>query len=599
MAAIRERTIRQALASCCVTALLVACGGGDGSEPSPPPSAGGPGTTPPPPPPPSPPPPPVNQGPQRTGAPWVDPNAIVGHPLDYDATQNFFDPEGDPLTYRVIIMPAGPSGEWKGLRVSGHRIVGVPTERAQGTVRLDIDDGRGGQLVWFLILDIRPNSVPQAVRPNADRLVAVGTDIDQEVNPGQSVFTDADGDPLTYRVILTPAPLGLRVEGTRVVGTLSANGAVFVRLLADDGFGGIGEDIFAIAAPFAETRTPNLPAPSFVYDDAQLVMPQIAVSSREVFAPLWDTTPDDNSTTNAGATLGRVLFYDRRLSVTNLASCGSCHKQQHGFATPERFTVGHQGELSRRNVMGLTAVRYNFKNLYFGDERAFTLEQLIRLPIEDPTELGISMSLLVEKLAATDFYPPLFQAAFGTPEVTGERISRALAQFLRSMIAFDTKFDRAFHHLPGEPPTDATAVLTPQELRGAEIFNGSAGRCRFCHAMGAQTMDDIANNGLDAVPADLGAGGGRFRTASLRNIAVTAPYMHDGRFATLRDVIEHYSSGAIDSPFVDIRMRGFDPSRGVTLNLSEADKDALEAFLHTFTDQTFLTDPKFSDPFPP
>jgi cytochrome c peroxidase len=149
----------------------------------------------------------------------------------------------------------------------------------------------------------------------------------------------------------------------------------------------------------------------------------------------------------------------------------------------------------------------------------------------------------------------------------------------------------------GEQPTPE-AVLTAQELRGAEIFNGS-GNCWRCHAQGAQTLDIPANNGLDPVPADPGSGSGKFRAASLRNVAVTAPYMHDGRFQTLREVINHYSEGAVDVPLVDPRLRGMLMTNPVTLNLSDPDKDALEAFLNTLTDTTFLNDPKFSDPFPP
>jgi cytochrome c peroxidase len=425
--------------------------------------------------------------------------------------------------------------------------------------------------------------------------VTVGTTVDVDV--GDVMFSDADGDPMTYEISLTPLPRGLSVSGTRIRGALDSNGAVFVRVRASDGFGGTAEDAFAIVAPTLETRRPTLPAVSFVYEDAQLPLPFIARFSLENFASLWDTTRDSNNPpTNAGATLGRVLFYDKRLSITNMGSCGSCHHQEHGFAAPERFSAGPLGELSKRNVMGLTGVRFNLQNEYFGDRRVHRLEQLIREPIEAPAELGNSMPLLVEKLAATDFYPPLFADAFGSPEITADRITRALAQFLRSMIAFESRFDQAYHPMDVSEVPTPEAVLTPLELRGAEIFN-SSGHCTFCHARGAQTMDAVTNNALDVVPADLGSGNGNFRTASLRNIAVTAPYMHDGRFATLREVIEHYSSGIVDTPNVDVVLRGLVTTNSPNLNLSEADKDALEAFLHTFTDPQFLTDPKFSDPF--
>jgi cytochrome c peroxidase len=206
------------------------------------------------------------------------------------------------------------------------------------------------------------------------------------------------------------------------------------------------------------------------------------------------------------------------------------------------------------------------------------------------------MELLPAKLGNVDFYAPLFEAAFGTPEITEERIALALGQFLRSLISFDSRFDRAYHPMnEGQQPAPGS-VLTAQELRGAEIFNGQ-GHCFFCHAQGAQTLDIPANNGLDLEPADPGSSGGQFRAASLRNVAVTAPYMHDGRFQTLREVINHYSEGAVDGPLADPRLRGMLLTNPVTLHLSESDKDALEAFLNTLTDTEFLSDPKFSDPF--
>ena len=589
-----------------VTALLIlllaACGGGggsgDGSGQTPP--AGGSGTSPPPPPP-TPPPPPSNSGP-RARAQFLDPRLIIKHPIDFDLAQNFFDAEGDPLAFNIRFNSAVANGTWRGLKISGTHLTGIPaetlpTEHSQAGIIIDVSDGRSGDLHWEMALTIAPNAVPVVARPAPDRILNVGARVDVEVTQGGIAFEDPDGDPLTYSVSLTPLSRGLRVEGTRVSGVLDSNGAVFVHVVADDGFGGRGEDVFALAAPVTETRRPTLPATSYIYDDSQLVLPAIVRFAREHFVPLWDTTTlaEGNPTTNAGATLGRVLFYDKRLSITNMGSCGTCHLQQHGFAAPDAFSAGPQGELTKRNVMGLTAVRYNVDNLYFGDRRVASLESLVPLPIAEPTELGNSMQLLVPKLAATDFYPPLFEAAFGTPEVTPERIARALAQFLRSLIAFDTKFDRAYHPMTDGEELHPELVLNAQELRGAEIFNGKC--AALCHSQGAQTLDISANNGLDLVPADPGSGGGQFRAASLRNIGVTAPYMHDGRFATLRDVIEHYSSGVVDGPLTDIRMRGMVTTNPVNLNLSEDDKAALEAFLNTLTDQHFLQDPKFSDPF--
>jgi cytochrome c peroxidase len=267
--------------------------------------------------------------------------------------------------------------------------------------------------------------------------------------------------------------------------------------------------------------------------------------------------------------------------------------------------MGPLGVPTKRNAMALTNVRYNINNAWFSDMRVDALRDLALIPIAKPEELGQSLRLLELKLAATDFYPPLFQAAFGTPEVTRERIGLAIEQFLQSLISYRAKFDSAYNPMTNTAP-DPAAVLTAQELRGLDIFKGSTGiACASCHEVAAQTNVWQANNGLDAVPADVGTqvpalqrngSIGVFRAASLRNIAVTAPYMHDGRFATLRDVIDHYDHGIVDSPSLDAGLRDLsgNPRR---MNLSEEDKQALEAFLQTLTDNLELSDPKFSDPF--
>ena len=206
--------------------------------------------------------------------------------------------------------------------------------------------------------------------------------------------------------------------------------------------------------------------------------------------------------------------------------------------------------------------------------------------------MGMSLHELVAKLEGTRFYPPLFQAAFGTPEVTSDRIARALAQFIRSMVSYQSKFDQAFG-ADGQP--NFAAKLTAEEVRGAEVF--ALVRCTGCHASNAQFMNGTAvNNGLDVVASDTGRGGGQFKPSSLRNIAVRAPYMHDGRFTTLAQVVEHYNSGVQNTRFLDRRLMptNVTPQR---LNLAESDKAALVAFLKTLTDSTLLTAARFSNPF--
>src|SRR5262249_40866783 len=158
------------------------------------------------------------------------------------------------------------------------------------------------------------------------------------------------------------------------------------------------------------------------------------------------------------------LFYDKRLSANNTVSCGSCHEQAHGFAAPHRFSAGFQGGLTKRHAMALTDVRYNMRNAFFSDERVTTLEKQVLVPVVDSVEMGSPLEQVEEKLRAADFYPPLFAAAFGTPEITCDKAARALAQFLRSLISYRSKFDRAHYGSDGAPPDPD--VFTAQEKRG-------------------------------------------------------------------------------------------------------------------------------------
>ena len=300
-----------------------------------------------------------------------------------------------------------------------------------------------------------------------------------------------------------------------------------------------------------------------------------------------DNTPDSNAVTDAGATLGRVLFYDRRLSANDQIACGSCHMQEFGFSDTARFSRGFAGGLTKRHSMGLANARFYTSGRFFWDERAGTLETQVLTPVQDPVEMGMTLPALEAKLAAAGYYQPLFRAAFGTPEVTSDRVARALAQFVRSLVSADSRFDRGL----------AVGGMTSQEREGLRLFNGQ-GECARCHVGNALAGDGTHNTGLDAVITDSGAGRGRFKVPSLRNIAVRPPYMHDGRFATLEQVVDHYSGGVQANPALDQRLRG----RGGAprdLGLTTTQKSALVAYLHALTDLTFLTAPRFADPFEP
>ncbi|WP_197525450.1 cytochrome c peroxidase [Pseudobythopirellula maris] len=307
-----------------------------------------------------------------------------------------------------------------------------------------------------------------------------------------------------------------------------------------------------------------------------------------------NNTPLDNPITNAGATLGRVLFYDARLSHDNGTACASCHQQATAFDDPNQFSEGFEGGLTGRHSTPLSNTAYYANGRAFWDERAASLEEQALMPIQDPVEMGTDLNQLRGELAATDFYPKLFLDAFGSTEVTDEKIGKAIAQFVRSMVSYQSKYDQAVEAGTSAEP-DFESVFTAQELRGMEIFHGES-KCSQCHTTHAQVGDRARNIGLDADnSADEGAGDGKFKTMSLRNVAVRERFMHDGRFSTLEEVIEFYNSGVQANPNLDNKLtKNGEPLR---LNLSESDKAALVAFLGTLTDNTFLTSELFANPF--
>ena len=315
-----------------------------------------------------------------------------------------------------------------------------------------------------------------------------------------------------------------------------------------------------------------------------------------------NNTPVTNPTTNSGAELGRVLFYDKRLSFNQTISCASCHQAAHGFSDPDRLSIGFEGGLTDRNSMGLTSARYYPRGRFFWDERATTLEDQVLQPIQNSVEMGMTLPALTARLSAEPFYADLFQRAFGDAAVTSNRISLALAQFVRSMVSYQSKYDQ------GVPVNFSN--FTPQERLGRQVFLGQVGvaTCNACHGSDNFVPGNLNNNGIENPSIDLGVGGvtgnnadiGKFKTSSLRNIALTAPYMHDGRFATLEQVVEFYNSGVAAHPNLSGPLRAGPPGGPpvpLRLNLLEDQKAALVAFLKTLTDTTLTTNPKFQDPF--
>lgn len=342
----------------------------------------------------------------------------------------------------------------------------------------------------------------------------------------------------------------------------------------------------------APARVPWLPQEPYSY--AALRLPD---HFTDPVALGFDNTPFDNPVTDDGATLGRVLFYDRRLSANGAVSCGSCHVQASGFADPERFSRGFDGRRTDRHAMNLVNLRYQPAARFFWDERAGNLEEMVLLPIANPLEMGRDLEALPAVLEREDWYPPLFERAFGEPAITNDRIARALAQFLRSMVSHESRYDAG--RVAASSGAAAFSNFTHEENRGKALFQRNCAVCHLPIQEAHFVMLGTANTGLDADPraSDGGIGDitlnprelGHFKSPSLRNVAVTGPYMHDGRFATLEEVVDHYSQGGKDHPNKDGRM--------IPMNFTESEKAALVAFLRTLTDERFLTDPRFSDPF--
>jgi cytochrome c peroxidase len=340
----------------------------------------------------------------------------------------------------------------------------------------------------------------------------------------------------------------------------------------------------------------NLPVTFFNYAAQPLPAHMLAAPVRNT-----DNNPQDNPVTNAGATLGRVLFYDANLSLNKTISCSSCHKQANGFADALPMSKGFNGGVTDRNSMSLANARYYQDGRFFWDERAATLEVQVLTPIQNAVEMGLTLPELNTCLKTLSYYPALFKDAFGDETITSDRVSKALSQFIRSIVSYRSKYDAgraSVNNVNASFPN-----FTAEENLGKDLFL-APGSCSSCHGTDAFNAPGLRNNGLDATVTDGGAGAvnnnradiGRFKVPSLKNIAVTAPYMHDGRFKTLDEVIEHYSTGVKNNPALSPPLRA--QGGGVhLLNLSTAEKNALKAFLVTLTDSPMLTDEKFSSPF--
>tara|TARA_R110002049_G_scaffold263192_3_gene439384 strand:+ start:393 stop:1451 length:1059 start_codon:yes stop_codon:yes gene_type:complete len=305
--------------------------------------------------------------------------------------------------------------------------------------------------------------------------------------------------------------------------------------------------------------------------------------------------PTDNPQTVEGVALGKKLFFDTILSSNGTQACASCHNPQNAFTDSTPTSDGIDGIFGTRNAMPLFNLAWNYGERFNWDGKALSLERQVEEPVENPIELHSDWDNVVSRLQMHPEYPELFRLAFKTTTITKVLTTKAIAQFERTLISANSKFDR---YSLGE------TTLTAQELNGLEVFlSEEKGDCFHCHGNPNNPLwtDNIFhNNGLDATFTDLGLGSvtgdpndnGKFKSPSLRNLAYTAPYMHDGRFNTLDEVINHYSEGLQNSSTIDPLMKQI-AQGGV--QLSNQDKADLKAFLLTLSDPTFINNPEFQN----
>lgn len=315
--------------------------------------------------------------------------------------------------------------------------------------------------------------------------------------------------------------------------------------------------------------------------------------------------PIDNPITDRGALLGRVLFYDRHLSINQRVSCSSCHHQATGFTDNSRFSLGFNGkDRTTFRTMRLINARFYTPGTAFWDRRAPSLEAQSSQPIQNAVEMGFDsahggMDSVVARLQGLAYYNELFRWVYGDSVITQARMQLAIAQFVRSIVSYRTRFDSAWSasYNPAQPDgglAEPFSGFTAQENRGKQLFivlrASGGGGCASCHVPPTFALSvSSLSNGLDSGETRV------FKSPSLRSAAIGGPYMHDGRFSTLAQVVDFYVNRVQEGPALDPRLRsGGRPQR---LGMSRADQAALVAFLETLTDGAVGRDAKFGDPF--
>ncbi len=475
--------------------------------------------------------------------------------------------------------------------------------------------GSGGGTSAAPVTPVSSNTAPVVASPNANQTGQVGVAFTYDASQNGATFTDANGDALNIGVTFAPSDRGFTANGAAISGTPNDLGAVTVTVTASDGSLGItdtftitvGADQDAVQTAFGGridlenlTNYANPSVPGYI-------RPAAAVA---------------NPVTDKGAALGRVIFYDRQLSVNGFVACGTCHRQSTGFSEPGVTSQGVFGLQTGRHSMRLVNTLYTGEPRFFWDERAVDIEDQVTRPMKDENEHGFSgqngrpdFDDLIAIMAGNDYYRELFQFVFLDDTITEARIQSALGQFVNSIVSFDSKFDegRAQAANNNAPFPNFTAA----ENSGKALFMGNPGNngggagCARCHGGPEFAINDNSNqNGVVGVAADPAAFDfTNTRAPALRDLvrndgASNGPFMHDGSLADLRSVIDHYDNipvppaGPNRTQFLNTLdnrlMVGGVPRQ---LNLSETEKNELEAFLRTLSGTNLYTDAKWSDPF--
>ena len=493
-----------------------------------------------------------------------------------------------------------------------------------------------GEEEWYsleMVLDSEPtgqNNPPELVMPNQDQTAIVNTQFIYDASRGGQAFTDPDGDALTYTVLFDPDDGTFTADQQGVItGTPAALNVWTASIFASDGTDTSPVNTFSITSLAGQTAVQaqfggNIDLGALLDYETRNV-PDYVRAPNEVRNPV----------TNAGATLGRVLFYDRALSIDDTVSCASCHQQANAFGDLAVISNGVEGGVTGRHSMRLINTQWSDETAFFWDERAVDVEAQVTAPMRDHNEHGFSgqngrpdFDDMIVKMEGLDYYPELFEFVFGTPEITEDRIQSALGQFVNSIVSFDSRYDEGIAaeiaNTPGADPSDPFDPVwfqdfdnfTFDENEGKALYmmdppDGGAG-CRRCHADPTfAVFQESGHIGVIGVAGDPDAVDmTNTKSPSLRDVfkgngETNGPFMHDGSMATMREVLDHYDDIPVpeQEPLRTEFLDTIDPQLiefgiPVQLVLTDIEKAQIEAFLRTLTGSNVYTDEKWSDPFP-